>query len=235
MSAPKTCLSVTAKISLALASVLLLAGAAPSAERGPNTVRFGSVWGRPHFVIDETNAVAGVPTRFFTGRPNDYLGWYLEFEQRSPRGKQWGLGWVAGAKAWQTGYWLNWDVPDLGVSLEPMRSKWQVGYLSAGPLAYVQAGPARLMASVSLTFGMSTFELKTEDASESGAAIYGGFQPGIEGNLQLSRVVGLTAGYNATLLLIRHPEYDVEEGVTLHGQHTSWPTEFHASLSFSKR
>lgn len=234
MLTPKTSLLETAKISLVLVSILFLSAAARADLPRVSTIRCGAVVGRPHFEIDKTSNVAGVPTRFMTGRPNDYVGSYIDVDWLNPHGKHAGLGWVAGGTYWQTGYWLNWDIPELGVSLDPLRSWWQVVHTYGGALGYVQAGPARLLASVKLVFGYSSFRLKSGNTSETGSDEYAGIQPGIEARLQLSRVVGLTAGYNTILLLDRYPDYEVEPGVRLHGEHTAWPTEIQAGLSFSK-
>lgn len=222
-------------IRLLIFAVIL--SAASSAAMADNTtcLRAGVILGRPHFSIRQTTDVAGAPVHFMTGRPKDNIGWYFEAERLRPTNRFFGFGLMAGARFWRTGYWLNWEMPEQGVSLDPLESRWDAVYIHGGGLVWIGFGPLRIVPSVNLIAGSSSFELKSGSQTESGSDPFIGIMPGIEGRVKIWRAISCAAGYRTDLILNRSPDYEVEPGVTLVGAHSAAPEELYFGISFWER
>lgn len=219
-----------------LLGFVLISVAASVTLAGPvSAVRTGLILGHPHFSIRQTTTVTGVPVDFSTSRPKDNTGWFIEGDRIWSPASHFGYGVVAGARIWQTGYWLNWEVPERGVSLDPLRSWWVAAYLHGGALVWAGIGPLRLVPSVNIVFGSSSFELKNASERESGSDLLLGLMPGIEGRIRIWRKISCSAGYKTALFLNRNPDYEVEPGVTLTGKHSADPEELFFGVTFWER
>lgn len=196
---------------------------------------FGSVLGRPNFAINNVVDVDGIPARFFTGKPQDYLGWSFGVRETMPFSRHFSICPMAGIRVSKTGYWLNWEHLGARVSLDPMRSSLSVWYTYFGVGLSGRLGPFGLTPSLSIPVGQSMFTLTPQGGvAETGTDLFSGIQPGIDLRARLIGRLSLTAGYRATALVKPSPRYKVEEAVTLRGSHSGLAEELHLTLTLSR-
>jgi hypothetical protein len=192
----------------------------------------GGNYVRPQFSIRQNTEVAGVPVRFFTSRPVDYLGWRMDIASHQMPSKWFVYGFSFGASSWEAGYALNWEMPDLGVALDPFSASLSCFYFEFRGNAALRLGPVVIGPFVSVPVGLSTFDLSNSEFSEGGAALYTGGSLGAELTIRPFRWLGLVAGGKLTEALLRNPGYTVEEGLTLTGHHSGPVQELYGGLAF---
>ena len=212
------------------ALLLLFAAVGQAGPRGSFLI--GLDYAHHQFSIDHTTTLVGDRVRFFTGRPVRYLGWSFNLARFNPWSAYVGYGFLFGVSAVETRYHLNWEMPDLGVSLQPLPSGLGCWYLEFGPLLYLKAGPLRVFPYVAVPVGLSSFSLIINETEEGGSAFYSGLTGGLEVRLHLSEDFAFAAGYKTTALLNPRSDYTVEEGVTLRGVFANRPQELYGGIVF---
>lgn len=224
---------ITNIIWFTLLIIPILSNSELSAADNTWTMFIGMEYARPHFSIDHHVNVGGDDVHFFTSRHIDYLGWYFKVNYYRPLSRNFGYGYTGAMGLWETGYWLNWEMPDYGVSLDPLKSELTCIYFDIGIILYGRWGPLNILPFLAVPIGYTSFSLTIEDEVESGDASYFGLDGGVEAQLQLSKTVSLTIGYKTTKLINSSPSYEVEEDVELKGMFHKMPEEFYFGVSFS--
>jgi len=186
---------------------------------------------RPRFSMDCTLRPWGDAYRFFTGRPDHYLGWRLQVRTEPAGSPRAGFGQMLSLGIWQTRYWLNWEVPEYGSSVSPLKARLTGYSVEWGVHAYRRIGGVRISPSVTLPLVLTGFTIEARGTSESGYAIHGGAALGIEAGIGIGGGRELTLGHRRTFLFPREPHYTVEPSVTLHGQFDMGPSEFYLGLT----
>jgi hypothetical protein len=192
---------------------------------------FGMEHTRPYFAIDCNLNVSDTDCHFFTSRPIEYLGWRFALSGQFPISDKFGYGGFAGVSVWTADYWMNLEMPSLGVSLDPMKSSLQGLYFDLGPLVYVRLGPLKVLPYFGVPIGLSRLVVDVEGQTEVGNALYLGLEGGAEVQLQVVNILSLSLGYKRTLLQSSRPRYTLEEGVELQGEFRKMPEELYFGLS----
>lgn len=219
-----------------LLAILLLVSASPGAmaEDSPVSTRrilIGLNYGWPHFTMDHTVDGGSAIYHFFTSRPTEYLGWQFRLTSLKPVSRRFAFGYMLGIGIWKAEYRLNREVPAAQVSGDPFDARLGAGYMDAGVMASVRAGPWSLSPFVVVPFGLSNLLLTYQNEESGNSALYLGLAGGVETHWDLSETVGVMIGYRTTWLVEREPEYDVA-GVVLKGRFSKRPEEIYAGATF---
>jgi len=219
--------------------VLLCAVACVSfADRTETTlVHLGSNYARTRFEIDQIMNVEGVQTHFFTSprQQTDYLGFYLNTTREFTVNKHFGYGGRVGMGWWQAGYILNWEMPEYGTSLEPIKSTIASAYFEFGSLFFCRAGPLKISPCLTIPVGLSEYDITVGGEGEGGVVVYSGLNAGLETGLFLGNSFGLVLGYQRLLMLRFATRYKLEEGIRLRGRFSDMPEVIYFGIAAKGR
>lgn len=168
------------------------------------------------FSIDRHLLISGESVHFFTGPPvQKFSGFYLRLTGLVPISDHVLSGGSLGVHSWTTKYCLNWELPDRGLALEPMKSNLYGLYLEGSFLIAGRLDRLTVFPFLGASIGFSAIEVDVEGQVETGSAFYWAGSAGAEARLRLVSTVFMTVGYKTNLLLNTEPAYEIEEGLKL--------------------
>lgn len=197
-----------------------------------NTVFAQAEYVSPGFSIDHAVPIMGEEVHFFTSRPMHYLGWSFKCTYEVPKTDHFGYGYLFGMGYWKTGFWLNWELPSLSLSVDPMTSTLGCFHADPGFLLYYRVLFLRIVPYVAIPVGLSTFSLINEGNKEEGNAFYCALDGGVRADLALVADLHLAFGYEIGIPLNSNPSFNVEEGVQLVGGYDKPPQQFFVAILY---
>jgi len=194
---------------------------------------FGVTLAQTDFSINQSINLVEENVRFFTGKrqATNYLGFYMNGQAFRPFSKHFGLSSKISLEWWQAGYILNWDMPENGLSLEPIESTIRAMYFDLAFGVYTQWGPLRIIPLIRVPIGVSNLSITIEGNEETGASFYSGLSGNLEAQIVFFDVFSLNCGYLTTLIFSSTSKYEVEEGVKLEGEFNSMPEVLYLGIS----
>lgn len=159
--------------------------------------------------IDTTMDIGG-ETRFFSSRPNRYIGGRIMIHSGGPKEDTFFVGWFTGAAWGKSSYYLNWEEPGLQ-SFDPLESSistfsWPVGvdfnFQIAGILSIAPYASAKFL------WHRLSIEIANEDFS--GSAIKLGLAAGCKLSIKVGSVA-IAGGASLTHIVNDEIEFEVED------------------------